>query len=181
MAIEAPDDVLNRIKTEVKGGVLHIKQDNDDWKFWKGWSGNKVRIYVTNPTFSHIAVSGSGNIKGKNQVESRDMYVAVSGSGKLDLEIKAVDLESKISGSGNVRLKGSARNTHMAVSGSGNINAEDLASENCEVRISGSGNCRVQVDGSLDSRVSGSGNVYYRGNPQKLSNKSSGSGSIKKI
>ena len=178
--IEASEDVLEHIDTEVKGGVLVIEQDND-WKWWKNLNTKNIKIYVTNPTFDHVSVSGSGNVKGENTLQSKNMYVGVSGSGKMDLDIKTVDLDSKISGSGNVDLRGSARNTQLAISGSGNFDAEDLASENCEVRISGSGNARVQVDGSLDSVVSGSGNVYYRGNPEKLSNKSSGSGSIKKI
>ena len=180
VVIEASEDVLEHIETKVKNGVLVIKQDSD-WKWWKNWNSKNVRIYITNPTFNHVSVSGSGNIRGENTIQGKTMYLGVSGSGKLDLDIKTVDLETKISGSGNIDLTGSARNTELAVSGSGNLNAEDLSSENCEVRISGSGNCRVNVDGSLESRVSGSGNVYYRGNPDKLHNQSSGSGSIKKI
>lgn len=180
VVIEASEEALEHIKTEVKGGILVIKQDSD-WNWWKSWKARNVKIYITNPTFEHLSVNGSGNIQGENTLESKTMYVGISGSGELDLDIKAVDLESKISGSGNMDLRGSARNTRFFISGSGNLDAENLASENCEVRISGSGNCRVQVDNSLDSRVSGSGNIYYRGNPEKLSNKTSGSGSIKKI
>ena len=180
VVIEASDDALEHIETKVKNGVLVIEQDND-WKWWKSWNSKNVRIYVTNPTFDHVSVSGSGDVMGENTLQSKTMYVGVSGSGKMELDIKAVDLESKISGSGNVQLSGSARNTDLAISGSGNLDAEDLASETCEVRISGSGNCRVNVDGSLNSRVSGSGNVYYRGNPDQLYNNSSGSGSLKKI
>lgn len=180
VVIEASDEVQEHIETKVRDGVLIIKQD-DDWKWWKNWSSKNVKIYITNPAFEHVAVSGSGDISGENTLQSKEMYLAVSGSGKVNLDIKVVDLDSKISGSGNMNLAGTARNTIMQISGSGNLNAEDLASENCQVRISGSGNCRVQVGTSLESRVSGSGNVYYKGNPEKLSNHSSGSGSIKKI
>lgn len=180
VVIEASEDALAQIETEVKGGILVIKQDND-WNWWKNWKAKNVKIYITNPTFEHLSVSGSGKIQGENSLQSKTMYVGVSGSGEVNLDIKTVDLESKISGSGNMNLKGSARNTQLSISGSGKLDAENLASENCEVRISGSGNCRVQVHNSLDSRVSGSGNIYYRGNPVKLSNKTSGSGSIKKI
>jgi len=180
VVIEGSDDAVEHIETTVKNGVLVIRQDND-WKWWKNWNNKNVSIYITNPTFEQVSVSGSGNIEGENTLQSRSMSIGVSGSGKVNLDIKAVELDSKISGSGNMNLRGTARNTQLHISGSGNLNAEELASENCEVRISGSGNCRVQVDNSLDSRVSGSGNVYYKGNPEKLSNHSSGSGSIKKI
>ena len=180
VVIEASDEALEHIETRVRDGVLIIKQ-NDDWKWWRNWNSKNIKIYITNPTFEHVSVSGSGDIRGENTLQSKEMYLAVSGSGKVNLDIKVVDLDSKISGSGNMNLEGTARNTVMQISGSGNMNAEDLASENCQIRISGSGNCRVQVDNSLDSRVSGSGNVYYKGNPEKLSNHSSGSGGIKKI
>jgi hypothetical protein len=180
VVIEASEDALEHIETKVKNGILVIEKDND-WKWWKNWNSKNVKIYVTNPNFNHISVSGSGNVQGENTIQSKNLYVGVSGSGKMDLDIKTVDLESKISGSGNVFLTGSARNTELAISGSGNLNAENLSSESCEVTISGSGNCWVNVDNSLNSRVSGSGNVFYRGNPDKLYNNSSGSGSIKKI
>ncbi len=180
VVIDASDQVLEHIETKISDGVLIIKQDSD-WKWWRNWSSKNVKIYITNPRFEQVSVSGSGDIKGENTLEARSMQLAVSGSGKVNLSIKTVDLDSKISGSGNMQLRGSARNTTLQISGSGNLNAENLASENCQVRISGSGNCRVQVDNSLESRVSGSGNVYYKGNPEKLSNYSSGSGSIKKI
>lgn len=180
VVIEASDETLEHIETTVKNGVLTIKQD-DDWKWWKNWNSRNVKIYITNPTFETVSVSGSGNVQGENTLQSKSMYIGISGSGKVNLDIKTIDLDSKISGSGNMDLGGTARNINLQISGSGNLDAENLASENCQVRISGSGNCRVQVDNSLESRVSGSGNVYYKGNPEKLSNHSSGSGSIKKI
>ncbi len=180
VVIEGSQEAISHIETKVRDGVLIIKQD-EDWKWWKSWNHKNVRIYITNPSYDQVSVSGSGNITGENTLQGRSMDIGVSGSGKINLAIKTVDLDSKISGSGNVNLQGSARNTSLTISGSGNLNAENLASENCSVRISGSGNCRVQVDNSLDSRVSGSGNVFYKGNPEKLSNHSSGSGSIKKI
>lgn len=180
VVIEAPDDVQQHIETKIRDGVLIINQDQD-WKWWKNWNSKNVKIYITNPTFDHLSVSGSGDIRGENMLQSRTMYLGVSGSGKVHLDLKTVDLDSKISGSGNMDLTGSARNVNIQISGSGNLDAEDLASENCQVRISGSGNCRVQVNNTLESRVSGSGNVFYKGNPEKLSNHSSGSGSIKKI
>lgn len=179
--IEASDEVLDRIETEVNGGNLVIRQ-KEDWKWWKNWSSRgKIKVYVTAPTLEYLVVSGSGRIESENTIRSNQMYVGVSGSGDIDLDLNTGDLEGKISGSGNVDLRGSADDLEVSISGSGNFDAEDLAAETCEVRISGSGNCRVNVKESLESRVSGSGNIYYRGDPRRVNNSSSGSGSVRKI
>ena len=180
VVIEAPDDVLERIETDVSGGNLVIRQ-KDDWKWWKNWSGKKIKVYITAPTIEYLSVSGSGKIKGENTIRSDRMYVGVSGSGDLDVDLDTGDVEGRISGSGNVDLSGSADDLEVSISGSGNFDAEDLAAKNCEVRISGSGNCRVNVKESLESRVSGSGNIYYKGDPDRVNNSSSGSGSLRKI
>ncbi len=180
VVIEASDDRLERIETEIQGGNLIIREKGT-WKSWKNWGGKNIKIYITAPTLNYLVVSGSGSIEGQNTIRSEDMYVAVSGSGDMDIDIRATDLEGRISGSGNLDLKGNAEDFEVSISGSGNVDAEDLSTSNCEVRISGSGNCRVGVSKSLDSRVSGSGNVYYKGNPEKVNSSSSGSGSLRKI
>ena len=181
VVIEAADDVLDRIETEVSGGNLVIRQ-KDDWKWWKNWSGRgKIKVYVTAPTLEYLVVSGSGSIESENTLRSDNMYVGVSGSGEIDLDLDTGDLEGKVSGSGNVDLRGNADDIEISISGSGNFDAENLTANNCEVRISGSGNCRVHVKESLESRVSGSGNIYYKGDPSKVNNSSSGSGSLRKI
>jgi hypothetical protein len=180
VVIEAPADKLDEIETEIEGGNLVIKEKSS-WKNWKSWGGKKIKVYITAPTIDYLVVSGSGSIEGQNTIRSQDMYVAVSGSGDMDIDVRATNLEGRISGSGNLDLKGNTEDFDVRISGSGNVDAEDLSTANCEVRISGSGNCRVEVTNSLDSRVSGSGNVYYKGNPDKVNNSSSGSGSIRKI
>ena len=150
---------MKRINAEINDNILYLVKHDNASRWWSKWRGEKVRIYITAPNIEHIAVSGSGNIK---------------------VDVETDDLEGKVSGSGNMDLKGIARNTIFSVSGSGNLDAENLAADNCQVKISGSGNCRVQVKDNLVSKISGSGKVYYSGDPEKIINNSSGSGSLNK-
>ncbi len=181
VVLEGPSEVLDRIETEVNGGVLIIRQE-DNWKWWKNWRGDrKIKVYVTAPHIEELAVSGSGSIESENRIRGDEMELSVSGSGNMHLDLDIQELDSRVSGSGSMDLRGSTRDMEVAISGSGNVDAEDMSSENCEVRISGSGNCRVQVSQSLSSRVSGSGSVFYRGNPEKVNSSTSGSGRIRKV
>ena len=47
-----------------------------------------------------------------------------------------------------------------------------------EAVVSGSGDIQVTASQSLKARVSGSGDISYRGNPEKQDFKTSGSGDI---
>ena len=69
VVIEGPQEAIDHIETKVRDGVLIIKQD-EDWKWWKSWNNKNVRIYITNPSFEQVSVSGSGNIKGENTLQN---------------------------------------------------------------------------------------------------------------
>ena len=66
----------------------------------------------------------------------------------------------------------------MSISGSGDFSGFDLNADNTEVSISGSGNVEVVSNSSIKAYVSGSGDVDYKGNPDKEDTKVSGSGRI---
>jgi hypothetical protein len=66
----------------------------------------------------------------------------------------------------------------VTVSGSGEYAGSDLATQQTEVEVSGSGNAKVNVTDSLTATVTGSGNVTYTGNPAQVQQDSSGSGDI---
>lgn len=179
--IEASDDILERIETEVRGGNLVIKEESNwSWKWWKSNMG-KINIYITATTIDYLSVSGSGNMETQNTIKADDVGLAISGSGNMDLDLQAEDLDSRISGSGNMKLRGTADSNEISISGSGDLRAEDLETGVYKVRVSGSGTCRIYAKSEIDMRVSGSGNVYYKGDPDKVYSSVSGSGSLKKL
>jgi len=172
---------LSEILTEVDDLTLKIKRKKTSW----GWnkSFKKIEVYITTPNIRNLKISGSGNIIAQTPIHTFGAEYIISGSGKViidDLHAKSVNC--KISGSGDINLKGSGvENVDINISGSGNVNASNLEAENVSIRVSGSGDCRVFASKSLDARVAGSGDIYYRGKPEKLETKSLGSGSIKSV
>jgi len=176
LELEGDSDDLEDVITEVKGGSLIIKYRNDrGWKFGR----DKVSIYLTMPEISSVSLGGSGKIIGENTIESDDLYLSVSGSGKIKLDLEADELTQKISGSGGIVVSGSADEAELFISGSGNLDALDLEVDHYVVRISGSGKCKINVGDSLEATISGSGSVYYKGDPDKIRSNVSGSGRVK--
>jgi len=181
--VEAPDDVIDRVITEVTGGVLKIHNKNEHWGWFNwGWGNHKkVVVYVTAKDLNNIAVSGSGEVFFKDGITTNSLKLRVSGSGDLLGKVDVKTLESSISGSGNVKLSGKAESSTVSVSGSGDFAAGNLITLSSKVHVSGSGAVRINASDKVDASVSGSGDVRYTGTATHIWKTKSGSGNISKF
>lgn len=170
--VEGQENIIDNLKTEVKNGIwkIRFKENTGNYK--------KFVVHITLPTVNSVVLSGSGNVSSNGQLSSNELTTYLSGSGNIDLDVNAEDLTVKLSGSGSIAMNGKANQANMKISGSGNIRTYDLAAQDCEIRISGSGNAKVHAVNSIRAHVSGSGNIYYKGNPEKVSSKVTGSGDV---
>lgn len=175
-----PED-LAHLETIVEGNQLRIGAKREG-RFLTYNFHKSVTVYVTTPTVTGLAVSGSGSLQAAEPIRAAKLKLSVSGSGNLELASVTADaLDSSLSGSGNIEVAGgSAPSQEISVSGSGGVRAEQLASKTCSVRIAGSGNCRVRATETLDARIAGSGGVYVSGNP-RVSSSVAGSGRVHKL
>ena len=89
-------------------------------------------------------------------------------------------MDVTLSGSGDMDLAGSCGKLQVRVSGSGDVNAYELSAREVDAVVSGSADIKVTASEAIKARVSGSGDIHYRGNPEKIDSKTSGSGGVSK-
>ena len=172
--VEADDNALQYIVTEVEGGLLDVY-----FKPNMSFSNVHAKIYVTAPGLKRLFVKGSGNITSKNGIQNNSSITTrISGSGDITATVNAPDVKAEISGSGNLSLQGRCKNFEGSISGSGDLKCSDLLSENVEVSIFGSGNAHVYASVRLKASTTGSGDIYYRGNPSSPEISKTGSGNV---
>lgn len=172
--VQAQQNLLSVIKTEVKNGQLRIYSDENIW------SADNLVIRVAAPSFDALAVAGSGNIKVLSTLNGESLKLAIAGSGEIDLPKASVDrLSSDIAGSGDITVSGRAQNAYFNIAGSGDIHARELAADEGKAEIAGSGTVNCQVRQRLKVAIAGSGDVYYTGSPQ-VDTDISGSGTVKR-
>nr|WKN39104.1 DUF2807 domain-containing protein [Tunicatimonas sp. TK19036] len=169
--IEADDNIIPVITTEVRGGELEIGSSRNYR------TSNPVNIYITVPVISAIKIDGSGDVFGETSMGGDQLELEVSGSGNMDLELYYTQLWVESNGSGDFQLFGEVDDQEVRISGSGNYQARDLTSENCDIRISGSGDAAVSASEYLKAEIRGSGNILYYGDPQ-IESSVSGSGNV---
>jgi len=167
LEIVAKSSTLEDLITEVKDGKLIIRFPNKDF-FWKTFNPGEIIIYITTPEITGLGVSGSGDIMAEDGIKTKDLDMAVSGSGNIKIDdLEAVVVKSVISGSGNIVLSGKtpAEDLSVTISGSGNFKGMDFSADDVNIKVSGSGNVGVEANKNLTVRLAGSGNVTYKGHP----------------
>lgn len=178
LTIEAEDNILPHIRTQVSGSRLTIDFDTG---FLTSIRTTKPIIFTLSvKNLRDLEISGSGDAEVASLTTDL-LGLAISGSGGATVQrLQTPRLDVQISGAGQVTAAGTATNQALKISGSGTYEALDLASDTANVTVSGSGDATLRVEKTLSVLVTGSGDVRYAGNAT-VDQRITGSGSVQKI
>lgn len=176
ITIEGEENLLEHITTEVKNNTLVVKIE----KHINLQPSRNKSIKITIPFIdvNKVSLAGSGELWNTSSINASNFEVELAGSGEVTLEVYADAIVSSLAGSGDITLEGKTINLETSVAGSGDFNGNNLQAENTEVSVAGSGDAEVISTNTLKARVSGSGDIVYKGKPNKEDSKVAGSGSI---
>jgi hypothetical protein len=175
LIIEAEDNLLPKIKTDVRGGRLIIGPEQD---WLGGFRPTKPITYrVTVRKLNALDLSGAGAVEAANITTDR-LTLGISGAGSAKLEGLTADVFSAtLSGSGSLTGSGRVRQESVSISGAGSYQGEALQATTATVTVSGIGGATVRVSDKLNVLISGAGSVSYIGDPA-VSQRISGLGSV---
>lgn len=165
---------LSKVITEVDGDKLEIKLEKGNYK------SVDLKVYITVRELESVGNGGSGNMKLNSDFGANSFNIGLSGSGSITTKnINAEKLTVGMSGSGKITIEGGqADEAIIGQSGSGDFEAINFTAEYVKIGKSGSGDSSIGVTESFTVGSSGSGNIYYRGNPEKQSIGVSGSAKV---
>ena len=176
--LEADDNLLPQLSTEVLSETLTIKNVETDWKNTVNPS-KPVKINITVRDLSEIILSAPvGDLK-VNDLQTGTLKLVVSGGAQVKLNGIQVDvLDSVLSGAGDIQVSGTAEEVKLILSGLGDFNAADLESKKADIELSGMGGATVRVEEELAATITGAGSIQYFGNPH-VEQSVNGAGSVK--
>ncbi|MGE5249108.1 MAG: head GIN domain-containing protein [Bacteroidota bacterium] len=175
--IEADDNLVSQIGTDIRNGTLYIDNNELDWAARVDPS-RTVKITINVKDLNDIVFSGAGTVRVEG-LSTEQLKVALSGAGEMNLsKLKVKRLDGVLSGAGNIKADGTADEVSLTISGLGSLNAPELDSLSANIRISGSGSATLGVKDQLNAMVSGAGSIYYYGSPS-VTQRISGVGSVR--
>jgi Putative auto-transporter adhesin, head GIN domain len=144
--IEADDNLISLIKTEVNDGVLEIETEG------RISPTEQVKVRISAPDIDNLEVSGASDLT-LNNVKNSSLSVDASGASKI-------------------KVTGETTKFTLESSGASKINADDLKTVNANIDASGASHIEVYVSGDLSVDASGASHIVYSGKPtvhQKIS------------
>lgn len=168
----------DRIKVEVKDGILHISYDSKGMSWSTG--NKKLKAYISFKQINKLDISGACDVYITGTLKAGELTIKQSGAsdlkGKLDVNKLTVDL----SGASDMMVSGSATQLSVEASGASDFKGYELVSETCDARASGASDIKITVNKELSAQASGASDVRYKGNGVIRDIKSSGSSSVSK-
>ncbi len=159
LVIEADENIMENIITEVVGGTLKIYVKGNVRKV------EKMKAYISFKMIDEIETSGAVDLKGMNKMKFNDLFIDSSGASDIELELTAKELKLDFSGATEINLIGYADALFIDSSGASDIKALDFEVKRCEVDASGASTIKVFVTDELEVEASGATTVRYKGRP----------------
>ncbi|MFN0278789.1 MAG: head GIN domain-containing protein [Pyrinomonadaceae bacterium] len=150
--VEADDNLLPLIRTEVNNGVLEIESDG------RISPTGKLYVRISAPDINDLSISGAVNVT-LNDIKNSSLSVDSSGASKI-------------------KIAGETAKFTVDTSGAAKVDAENLRAIDACIDGSGASHIDVNVSGELNADLSGASKVVYSGTPSTINKKTSGAGKV---
>jgi hypothetical protein len=151
--IEADDNLMGLIRTEIRDGVLHIETEK------KISTRNPIRVRISAPDIDRLDVSGAAKVTVDN--------------------LKNSSITVGSSGASRILLGGESSKLNIDVSGATKVDAENLRAGSATVEASGACRVSVNVTEEIMANASGASKITYTGSPKNIIERASGASSVR--
>lgn len=176
LVIEADDNILKYVETDVREGILRIRFEDG-----LSMSSTHVKVYVTAPAITILNASSGASIIVQDELKSNEkLSLAVSSSGKIVADVDAPEVKANASSGSTLEISGRTRDYNADASSGASIKSGGLLSERTIAKASSGADITVHASISLEARASSGADIRYRGGANVQKTVSSG-GSVLKV
>ena len=149
-------------------------------KFPEQFNADKVKIKIFYNQDILILDANEGSALFSDEIiEQVNLTIKTQEGAYIHVPVDVKYLTIKAVTGASIKVRGTATNQDVEVTTGGVYEAFDLINEYADVIAASGGNAEVNVSNLLDAKVRFGGNVYYKGNPEKVNSKKVFGGKIK--
>jgi hypothetical protein len=164
LTIDAEDNVVAAISTQVVNGVLEIDNVRDHRVYIN--PTKPVKITITVKDLNEVSFDAAGDLTVQG-LKTSDFRAVLNGAGSMNLnDLKLASLQAILSGAGSLHATGAADSLEVRLDGLGSFDGTSLQAQTATVNVNGLGSADVWVSNQLTANINGLGFVNYYGNAQ---------------
>lgn len=165
LQIEAGENLLPEICTEVLDGMLYLRNDNV-CKYSRSYQ-KEITVKAHVKELKKIAFAGSARITSGNELSFGYLLMWLDGArGEIDLELTAERFVLEhVSGNGLTRLSGKVDRGIINSKAQGLLDLKELKFNHLKMVSDSYNDASIWVSDTIDITITSLGNVYCRGNP----------------
>ena len=172
ISVEADDNILDLLITEVKNNELNIY-------FEKNVYQSKARnVYLTTNTISKIKTSSGASVKSENTLQVKSLDLDSSSGSSIKIYVNAEEVTSQSSSGADIDIYGKTQTFSANASSGSSIDADKLETVDAYANASSGANIDVNVTGNLTANASSGGDIDFEGNPTNVDKNTSSGGSV---
>ncbi|EAY31481.1 hypothetical protein M23134_04314 [Microscilla marina ATCC 23134] len=178
ITVEAGKNLISSVKTEVKGSILKVTNENTcDWS--RSYN-TPVKMSIGAKFVQNIEHFGFSKLHTTETLEVNDLNILCKNSGDIDLKIQANRINLFTSSTSYIHLEGSSSTAFLHTNGMGEIFAEKLRVEKLDVLHENINNMHVFPVKSLNVTFNpqNQGNVFYYNEPENIQVGGTGIGKV---
>lgn len=169
LRVEADDNIIDLLITEVRGEVLHIYFEKNIGKV------ESKKVYLTMSDINSIKASSGADIVTKSKIKSEKLYISASSESEIEADLEINELICKSSSGSDIKLRGTSNKAVVSASSGSEIDAAALIVSHVIAESSSGADITITANESITADASSGGDINYKGTPkEKDIDKSSG-------
>lgn len=153
---------MERLKTEVEGGVLKIYFDRKTM-VWNGNEKKKLKAYVSFKNLESLKASSGSDVKAKSVLAVDNLNMNFSSGAQFNGEVDVKSLEVSQNSGSEINTTGKAENLKTDLSSGAMFKGYDLTVNFCDAKVSSGAEVRITVTKELAAKASSGGSIKYKG------------------
>lgn len=152
----------DRIRTEVKNGVLHIYYDTEKWQ-WFDFNGKSLQVYVSCTNIDDLEGSSGAKIEVEGMLKSGTFTMSFTSGAKFWGKVEAQDLKVDQNSGAQSTISGVAGRLKASATSGSHLHGFDLMAGNCDVNANSGGSIEISVEKEMEVSAHSGGKIRYQG------------------
>jgi len=170
--VEADENILDLLITEVKNGELKVYFDKNVYR------AKARNVYLTTNTISKIKTSSGASVKTENTLQVNSLDLDSSSGSSIKIYVNAEEVTSESSSGADIDIYGKTQTFSANASSGSSIDAGKLETVDAYAKASSGANIDVNVSGKFTANASSGGDIDFEGNPTNVDKDTSSGGSV---